>query len=293
MVAIAAVRKALERQAPEYADLEVSQLSRSSGTDNHIFKLGDDFCVRIPANAGAARQLKKEVEYLPYMQRLPLRVPEPILSGRATSELGFDWAIYAWVDGRDLLHEPAPSSQALAGPLSEFLKALWAIDPANGPLAGDQNHHRGVALSERDQLTRGAIQTIRDEIPEDVLTKIWSVALAVDPFAGAPKWLHGDLHPANLIAKEGELSGIIDWGLMGLGDLAVDLMPAWSLLSPHARIYFRQATEVDDATWNRGRGWALSVSAIAYAYYRDRPDYWLNAVSLKTLNQLVDEVDAS
>ena len=85
---------------------------------------------------------------------------------------------------------------------------------------------------------------------------------------GPRVWIHGDLLPGNLLFTRGRLSSILDWSCLGLGDPAVDLLPAWSLLSAETRGLFRDVLMVDDATWARGRGWALSVGLIALPYYQ-------------------------
>ena len=56
---------------------------------------------------------------------------------------------------------------------------------------------------------------------------------------------------------------------MAVGDPACDLMVAWTLLDADARDVFRSALPFDDATWTRGRGWALSWAVIVLPYYRD------------------------
>lgn len=42
-------------------------------------------------------------------------------------------------------------------------------------------------------------------------------------------------------------------------------MIAWTLLEGASRAAFRQALPVDDATWTRGRGWALWKAPITLA----------------------------
>jgi aminoglycoside phosphotransferase (APT) family kinase protein len=82
-------------------------------------------------------------------------------------------------------------------------------------------------------------------------------------------WLHGDLTPENLLVHEGRLAAVIDFGCLGVGDPACDLMVAWTLLTGEARRVFRMELDVDDATWRRGRAWALSTGLIALPYYEE------------------------
>jgi aminoglycoside phosphotransferase (APT) family kinase protein len=60
---------------------------------------------------------------------------------------------------------------------------------------------------------------------------------------------------------------VIDWGSMGVGDPACDVMVAWKLRSSEARDAFREALPTEDATWERARGWVLSQAVAALAYY--------------------------
>jgi aminoglycoside phosphotransferase (APT) family kinase protein len=97
----------------------------------------------------------------------------------------------------------------------------------------------------------------------------WEAALAAPAWDGPPCWLHGDLHGANLLVRDGALAGVLDFGCLGAGDPACDLSPAWTVFAGAGRAAFRGAAGMDAAAWARGRGWALSVAVIALPYYRD------------------------
>jgi aminoglycoside phosphotransferase (APT) family kinase protein len=99
------------------------------------------------------------------------------------------------------------------------------------------------------------------------VSQAWHRALAATRWDDDPVWIHGDLSPGNLLLVGGRLHAVIDFGGVGIGDPACDLIVAWNLLPAHARDAFRLATGVDDATWARGRGWALSVALIQLPYY--------------------------
>ena len=88
-----------------------------------------------------------------------------------------------------------------------------------------------------------------------------------------PVWIHGDLTSGNLLLVNDRLSAVIDFGAMGMGDPACDLIVAWNLLPAGERNIFRDALNVDDATWARGRGWALSVALIQLPYYLERSPF--------------------
>jgi aminoglycoside phosphotransferase (APT) family kinase protein len=153
--------------------------------------------------------------------------------------------------------------------LAEFITALQRIDPTGGPPAGSHNCGRGVPLAMRDAPTRAAIASLRGTIDTDAATSAWEAALRAPAWNRTGVWIHGDLQSGNLLAVHGHLTAVIDFGCLGVGDPACDLIVAWNLLSSEDRRVFRAALAVDEPTWARGRGWALSTGLIALPYYRD------------------------
>jgi aminoglycoside phosphotransferase (APT) family kinase protein len=115
----------------------------------------------------------------------------------------------------------------------------------------------------------------------------WEAAVAAPRWQGQGVWMHGDLHPANLLADRGRISAVIDFGLVAVGDPACDLMVAWALLSSAARETFRNALRVDDATWARGRGWALDFGLICAAHAAD--DAVLPGLGRHTVNEVLTD----
>jgi aminoglycoside phosphotransferase (APT) family kinase protein len=129
---------------------------------------------------------------------------------------------------------------------------------------------RGAPLAAQDEAARVALGELRGMIDTDAASAAWEDALQTPPWPGAPVWIHGDLLAGNLLVQDGRLTGVIDRGCVGVGDPACDLIVAWNRLSPEARGVFRARLVVDDATWARGRGWALSIALIALPYHKDR-----------------------
>ena len=123
---------------------------------------------------------------------------------------------------------------------------------------------RGIPLAERDREIRYWLARF-DGAP--VVAGEWERALAAPAWDGPPVWHHGDLDARNWLVRDGRISGVIDWGAMGVGDPACDVMVAWKLHSAAARNAFREALPTDDATWERARGWAISQAVAALAYY--------------------------
>jgi aminoglycoside phosphotransferase (APT) family kinase protein len=167
--------------------------------------------------------------------------------------------------------ESPPRAVALA--LARFVQALWVLDATDGPPPDEFNAFRGVPLAARDAQVRRALAELRKAhdglLDTEAAQAAWEEALAAPAWEGPPRWIHGDLQPANLLMRRGRLQAVIDFGCMGVGDPACDLQVAWNFLSGESRDVFRKALGVDGATWARGRGWALSVGLIALPYYRE------------------------
>jgi aminoglycoside phosphotransferase (APT) family kinase protein len=102
----------------------------------------------------------------------------------------------------------------------------------------------------------------------EAVTAAWEQALRASTWKQARVWIHGDLDPQNLLVVDGQLTGVIDFGGLGVGDPACDVMAAWKVVSAAARDTFRAALSIDAATWERGRGWALSQALIALSSYK-------------------------
>ena len=168
---------------------------------------------------------------------------------------------------RDATVEPIADLGRAASDLARFIAALQAIDPTGGPAPGEHNFFRGEALAARDVAVRASIAALRDEIDVDAVTAAWEAALRAPEWRRPPVWIHGDLDARNVLVEDGRLSAVIDWGALGVGDPACDVMVAWKLLSADTRGAFREALAIDDATWTRGRGWALSQALNALSYY--------------------------
>ncbi|HEV2030317.1 MAG TPA: aminoglycoside phosphotransferase family protein [Candidatus Dormibacteraeota bacterium] len=262
------VARLLAAQFPQWADLSIEPV-RSAGTDNALFRLGKDKAVRLPRILTATGQVEKEHLWLPRLAPfLPLAIPVPIAKGMPAESYAWPWSVYRWLEGETATMERIADERRAATQLGEFLAALQQIDPAGGPPPSEQNSYRGAPLITRNSSTRHAITALRNLLDADAVTAAWEAAVHAPAWNGRAVWLHGDLHAANLLAEHGRLSAVIDFGCMGVGDPACDVMVAWTYLSAETRATFRMALSVDDATWARGRGWALSFGLIALPYYR-------------------------
>lgn len=264
----ALARRLLVAQFPAWAE-HTLQAVPSAGTDHTLYRLGEDRFLRFPRIPGAVAQVDKEQRCLPLLAPLlPLSVPVPLAEGKPGEGYPWPWSVYRWLDG-----EPA-SSAAVADPcdaataLAGFIRALQQVDGRRGPPPGPHNAFRGVPLATRDAATRRAISSLRADFDTVALSTAWEAALQAPPWRHAPVWIHGDLHGGNLLVQHGRLSAVIDFGCLGVGDPACDAIIAWNFLAPAAREVFRQELQVDDASWVRARGWALSIGLIALPYYQ-------------------------
>ena len=263
----ALVRRLIAGQFPQWAGLPLQPI-RSGGTDNAIYRLGRDVAVRLPRRPGASGQASKEQQWLPLLApRLPLGVPVPIGMGMPGDGYPYHWSVYRWLPGESALASPIADLSRAARDLARFICALQQMNAVGGPAPGERNSFRGEPLANRDAETRAAITRLTREIDTNAALAAWEVALHAPSWNRPPVWIHGDLHPANMLVQEGRLSAVVDFGCLGVGDPACDVMAAWTLLSAETRGLFRAALNVDDATWVRGRGWALSFGLIALPYY--------------------------
>lgn len=256
------VGRLVAEQFPRWAGQPVERL-KSSGTENAMFRLGTGLVVRLPRYPGAVGDVEHEQRWLPRLApRLPVAVPEALGRGEPSAEYAWPWSVFRWLDGHNPVAGAVEEPRSLAGDLAEFVRALRRIDPRDGP-----PNHRGVPLAKRDGATRSAIAQLDGRIDTAAVTALWEEALRAPARQAPPVWAHGDLSPGNVLVAEGRLRAVIDFGTVGVGDPAVDLIVAWNLLPASARGTFRDAVGADDAEWARGRGWALSISLIQLPYY--------------------------
>lgn len=261
------VRSLVEAQFPDWAELSIVAVD-SAGTDNALFRLGDDMAVRLPRIPGAVEQVAKEQRWLPVLApQLPLAISAPIGAGVPGAGYPWPWSINRWIPGETGTIERFADPIETARMLGNFVVALRNLDTSGGPTPGGHNGYRGEPLTNRDEGTRNAIRACAGLIDTEAAAAAWDATMRVRARAGRASWIHGDLQSGNLLAEDGRLTAVIDFGCLGVGDPAGDLLPAWNLFSGESRAAFRETVNVDEATWARGRGWALSVSVVALPYY--------------------------
>ncbi len=259
------VRRLLRGQHPQWADLPLTRVE-SSGTVNAIYRLGDALAVRLPLLPEFADGIKREAQWLPHIGPLvPLETPQVIAVGEARDEYPLPWSVVRWIDGENATTSTIDDLGEAARRLGEFVVALRSVEPWGGP----NSNYRGRLLAERDEITRRSIEQVGGEFDTGELVAAWEACLNAAPGERTAKWFHGDLHSGNLLARNGELVGVIDFGGCSVGEPSSDLIAGWWLFDEWSRTVFRHAVDADDESWARGRGWALSIALVALPYYVD------------------------
>jgi aminoglycoside phosphotransferase (APT) family kinase protein len=266
-VSVGLVRQLLADQHPDLAHLPLEVLA--NGWDNLMCRLGDELVVRLPRRAAAAQLMANEQRWLPTLaSRLPLPVPAPVRVGRPGPGYPWPWSVVEFVSGQVAALNPPADLHEAAVAVGGFLRALHTPAPPDAP----SNPNRGVRLARRTDAFLTRLNHLGDNIDRDAALRTWQTAVAIPEWDGPPLWLHGDLHPANILVERGRVSAIIDFGDLTSGDPSTDLSVAWKLLPPEHHAAFRDAYGgVDDDTWARARGWALALSLVFLAHSADNP----------------------
>ena len=264
----ALARGLIGRQFPQWAGLSLRRLA-PAGSDHVIYRLGRELTVRLPRHEGAIGQAAKEARWLPRLAaHLPLAVPEPVAVGEPDLGYPWPWAVTRWLAGETATVEGLAASHEAAGALAEFLLSLQHFAPADLLDVGADVELAGTQpLADPDGATRKAIAALDGVFDAAAMTRVWDAALAAPGWQRPAVWFHGDFHTGNLLTVDGRLSAVIDFGGLGVGDPACDLTIAFTLMDPDTRMVFRDALGVDEATWTRGRGWALATGLNAYTSY--------------------------
>ena len=258
------VRRLLAGQFPQWADLAIEPVM-SYGTDHDIYRLGDHLAVRLPRIAWATDQAAKEAQWLPRLApHLPLAVPVQLAMGHPAEGYPYEWSVYEWLPGENAVGTIGDLDQA-AVDLAAFVNALRRVDVTDAHPRGPGD--RGAPLAELDKPVRQSIADLGDRVDRDAALRSWKESLDAPRWDGEEVWVHGDLLPGNLLVVDGRLSAVIDFGGLNVGDPACDLQPAWNVFAGDSRARYRAELQVDDASWLRGRGWALFQAVMALPYY--------------------------
>ncbi|NYV75078.1 aminoglycoside phosphotransferase family protein [Streptomyces sp. UH6] len=250
------VHDLLLEQHPDLAGLALREVA--GGWGNQMWRLGDDLAVRMPRQEGASALLRKECRWLPVLgPRLPLPVPSPVRIGEPSARFPKPWTVMTWIPGEPLDHTSISRGDHAADTLAAFLTALHVEAPEDAPISEDRGDHP-------KKCTDGFDHYFHAVVPADLaeaVRAVWDDAVAAPEREGPPLWVHGDLHPANVVVSEGTLSGVIDFDAMFAGDPAWDLAAAWVILPAGAvSRFFDGYAHADEGTIRRARGLAALKS---------------------------------
>lgn len=274
------VRRLLAGQHPDFAAGPISVV-RSTGTVNAIFRLGQEHYARLPRAKTWAESLERELAWLPRLwPHLPLTIPQPVVRGEPADYYPCPWAVFKWIEGDPYNDTVIDDERQAALDLAGFVRELRAVDIAGAPRAGRR------PLAELDGITRAAIAELAGTLDSGAVLSAWAQSLAGAAWDRQPVWIHADLLRPNLLAADGRLKAVLDFGSAGAGDPAFDIIPAWSVFNPTGRVVFRRALDVDDDTWLRARGYALHQALLIMPYYaQSNPEF--AALARRTVEQVL------
>ena len=252
------VARLVASQFPHWRDLPVRAVT-SHGTVNALFRLGDEIVLRFPLrpgpDAGRREELRAEQDTARRVAaHVPVPVPEPVGFGEPGEGYPGPWTAYSWIPGETASRERIGDPDAFARDLAGFVSALHGMDTGGHAWNG---RGRGGPLQRRDESVRRALAESARLTDTARLAWIWVHCLQASRDA-ADVWIH------------------------------TDLMPAWNLLAPGPRQVYRRALGVSDATWERGRGWAIVQAIVALPYYVDTNRVMADTAR-RTLDAVLDE----
>jgi aminoglycoside phosphotransferase (APT) family kinase protein len=281
------VRALLQEQHTDLAQLALNDIGE--GWDNRLFRLGEALAVRLPRRTASAALIEQEQRWLPRLSpQLPLPVPVPLRVGRPGSGFPWSWSVVPWFAGESALLAPPPDPALMVAALGQFLRELHQPAPDDAP----HNPWRGVPLHTRTTKVREHVRQLSGLVDGVAVLRLWEHVVSAPSWSGPPVWIHGDLHPGNLLISGGRLSAVIDFGDLTAGDPATDLSVIW-MLPPSTRSIFLASTSghfsaTDEDTWIRARGWAL---ALGLAYLTNsRDDEAMSALGRTTIDAALYEM---
>jgi aminoglycoside phosphotransferase (APT) family kinase protein len=273
----------INEQFPQYRNLPIDEFD-TTGTVNSIFRLGNNYYIRLPLMKIYANSILNEYKILPYLsKRLTIEIPHPIHLGIPNSLYPFHWGIYTWIDGDCYDNNKITNFQAIISELANFIKELHSVGLlADAPKAGRK------PLADLNIMTIDALNNSKDEIDYKRTIEIWNYLVDTPFWNNKAVWIHADLLKSNVLIKNNHISGVIDFGSAGMGDPAFDIMPAWALFTFENRVVFREKIEIDDITWNRACAYALHQAAIGIPYYRKTNESFVKQ-SVYTINEIIKD----
>ncbi len=253
------VRALIVEQFPDLAGLPLH--CAGEGFDNYLWRLGESLLVRLPRRRVAVHLARHEIRWLAELApRLSLPVPVPLRVGRESELFAHPWIVTTWYEGDSADRATLADHDVEARRLAAFLRALHVPSPPEAPV----NKFRCIDMATRSEAFDLQLDQLGDEVDETAVRRVWRAALASEPWLEPPVWIHGDLHPGNLVVKDGSIVAVVDFGDACAGDPATDLAGAWMLLTESAVDSFLDAYESSETGLvARSLGWAALFGLFA------------------------------
>jgi aminoglycoside phosphotransferase (APT) family kinase protein len=286
-VTVATVRALVAEQFPEWRELPVLAV-RSEGTDNALFRLGEELVARFPLVAAEVDATRRALEAEAraageLLGRTGFATPEPIALGEPGAGYPLPWSVQTWVRGTPATVGDPGGSHAFAGDLAAFIRALRSIETGGRTFRGDG---RGGQLRDHDEWMHTCFERSEGLLDIAPLRRLWA-ELRELPRGPTPDVMnHGDLIPGNVLVADGRLVGVIDVGGLGPADPALDLVAAWHLLEAGPRQTLREELECDDLEWARGGAWAFQ-QAMGLVWYYAESNPSMSLMGRRTLRRLL------
>ena len=276
------VRQLIDTQFPTWKELDIYPVMQS-GNDNRTFHLGGEMTIRLPSDVQYVAQVEKEAKWLPFLaKQLSLPISCPVEIGQPSEVYPFPWSINKYINGETVNKNNIINMNDFANDLSIFLKELQSIETKDAPIAGKHNFFRGANPIVYNEEVENALEELKEYLPIDLLREIWKDAIS-SQWQYPPVWIHGDIAPGNLLVENGKLSGVIDFGIMGIGDPACDYAMAWTFFDNQSRTNFLQG--LDYGVIARARGWALWKALITY----HDSSLAISNNAQRTIKEIIDE----
>jgi len=269
-ITVSLVADLIAEQFPHWSHLSIKPVAYG-GHDNRTFHLGEEMLIRLPSAEKYAAKVQIEQKWLPLLApHLSYAIPQPIAMGNPSQQYPWHWSIYRWLEGNsaNTLYIDDIHLSVIAAQLAQFLNELHKIPPMDGPTPGLHNFYRGDSLEAYDSETQHALVHLHGIVDVDTITDAWKQALS-SQWSKSPVWIHGDLSVGNILIKDNRLTAVIDFGGMGVGDPACDLVIAWIFLKQESRQIFKSLVNLDRKTWERAQGWALWKALITLVPLQD------------------------
>lgn len=272
-------RRLVDTQFPRWASLPLTPIA-SDGTIHAVYRLGEDYVIRLPFIDWAVEDVDRDAERLPLIaDALPVDVPTLVAAGEPAEGMPWRWGVYSWIAGEHLT--AGEGGSAMVASLADAVLGLRSMAPVGAPSP--------AALDARadDEQTRPRVEALRSRAALDA----WDAAVTLGPDPAPPSgWVHGDLMPANIIVVGEQVHGILDWGASGVGDPALDLLAAWTCMSGAQRRLYLELLAATPEHIIRARAVAVRKVAWGLPYYRDTNPGFVKALEF-TFNEISADLD--